>query len=494
MNIVEFNNLVRKIALACPLVNSYYNESVYECWNTKEVKYGSVVMDVTNIRTTTSTNTFTVLFYYGDRLTESKTNKNSVRTDAITVLDSIISKLYEQEGISITYNQSYTLFEQKFEDELAGAYVTVDVQVMGDGMCGFDIEVGSDFEVVQLHETIKDNGLYEWKSGKDKYYDQVVLDVDVSKGLDVDFSVIYPQGMIDNIIQQVNDDITYTKSLEYQWNPNTSASWLFKNDYKLKYAPIIDISQSTDSSQMFCGCPSLFSVPMLDTSNVVDMDGMFYNCAGLKIIQPLDTSNVINMSRMFYGCKSLETIPQFNTSNVDNMEEMFSDCYNLKSIPLLDTSKVTNMMGMFCGCKSLETVPTLDISNVTDMSYMFEYCESLVYVPQWDTSHVTSMCQMFTGCESLETVPMLDATNVEDDMSGVFYLCHNLVNFGGFKNLKKDLWLFSSNKLSHESLMNVINNLAVVNEPTKLELGSTNLSKLTDDEIAIATNKGWTVK
>jgi hypothetical protein len=95
MNIVELNNLVRKISLACPLVNSYYNESVYECWNTKEVKYGSVVMDVTNVSTNTATSTYQCLFYYGDRLTESKTNKNSVRTDAITVLDSIISKLYE---------------------------------------------------------------------------------------------------------------------------------------------------------------------------------------------------------------------------------------------------------------------------------------------------------------------------------------------------------------------------------------------------------------
>jgi hypothetical protein len=41
--------------------------------------------------------------------------------------------------------------------------------------------------------------------------------------------------------------------------------------------------------------------------------------------------------------------------------------------------------------------------------------------------------------------------------------------------------------------MNVINNLAKVSGKT-LTLGTTNIAKLTEDEIAIATNKGWTVK
>ena len=59
-------------------------------------------------------------------------------------------------------------------------------------------------------------------------------------------------------------------------------------------------------------------------------------------------------------------------------------------------------------------------------------------------------------------------------------------------------------KARNESLMNVINNLYdlnltydVANGGTLyrqiLRLGSTNLAKLTSDEIAIATNKGWDV-
>jgi hypothetical protein len=71
-----------------------------------------------------------------------------------------------------------------------------------------------------------------------------------------------------------------------------------------------------------------------------------------------------------------------------------------------------------------------------------------------------------------------------------------------YSNYKLDL--SSSYNLSYDSLMSVINNLYdlnltydVANGGTlyrqSLVLGSTNLAKLTAEEIAIATNKGWNV-
>ena len=169
-----------------------------------------------------------------------------------------------------------------------------------------------------------------------------------------------------------------------------------------------------------------------------------------------------------------------NTSNVTDMRNMFHSCPSLKIIPMLDTSNVINMSGMFANCSSLETIPMLDTSNVKDMSWMF------------------------TDCLSLKTIPMLDASNVTD-VNNIIGGCPSLTNLGGFKNLGKSFpttgWIptlyLRSPLLTHESLMNVINNLYDIKsigiKTVTIDIGEANLAKLTAEEIAIATNKGWNV-
>jgi hypothetical protein len=59
-------------------------------------------------------------------------------------------------------------------------------------------------------------------------------------------------------------------------------------------------------------------------------------------------------------------------------------------------------------------------------------------------------------------------------------------------NISTDLTL-SDTILNYTSLLDVINNLATVTTTKTLTLGSTLIAKISDTEIAIATNKGWTV-
>ena len=47
--------------------------------------------------------------------------------------------------------------------------------------------------------------------------------------------------------------------------------------------------------------------------------------------------------------------------------------------------------------------------------------------------------------------------------------------------------------LTHESLINILNVIGTVTTAKTLQLGSANLNKLTAEEKAIATNKGWTL-
>ena len=54
--------------------------------------------------------------------------------------------------------------------------------------------------------------------------------------------------------------------------------------------------------------------------------------------------------------------------------------------------------------------------------------------------------------------------------------------------------ILSPTNLDVSSLLDVINNLATVTTTKTLTLGSTLLAKLTEEQIAVAVNKGWTVQ
>ena len=72
-----------------------------------------------------------------------------------------------------------------------------------------------------------------------------------------------------------------------------------------------------------------------------------------------------------------------------------------------------------------------------------------------------------------------------------FFRC-NVKDIYPFRNINSycDLTAIT---LSQEVLLRFINNLAEATTTQTLTLGTTNLAKLSEDQIAIATNKGWTV-
>ena len=156
-----------------------------------------------------------------------------------------------------------------------------------------------------------------------------------------------------------------------------------------------------------------------------------------------------------------------DTVDVTDMSYMFSGCSNLTSVPSFDTTNVTYMESMFLNCESLTSVPSFDTSNVTSMYDMFSGCSILTSVPSFDTSNVTNMYEMFSGCSRLETI--------------------HIINIGA------NLDIHSSTKFTREALLEIIGNLKTVTTTKTLTMGSKNLAKLTEEDKAIATNKGWTL-
>ena len=208
----------------------------------------------------------------------------------------------------------------------------------------------------------------------------------------------------------------------------------------------------------------------------------------------------------------IKQVPEINIdNNVTTLSGAFLNMNLVKEIQLTGaTQLLKNMNRIFYGCRDLQKIKlNIDTSNVTNLFYAFEACQNLIELPEMNTQNVFNMSFMCYNCKKLVTVPKLKANSVIN-INGSFIWCDNLTNLGGFENLGQayettananndsyQLNLSYSTKLTHESLMNVINNLYDIKakgcKAQQLILGSTNIAKLTAEELAAGTSKGWTI-
>ena len=219
-----------------------------------------------------------------------------------------------------------------------------------------------------------------------------------------------------------------------------------------------------------------------DTENATDMRYMFSKQVNITTIPNLDTHNVTNMSRMFYEAYRLKTLPNLDTSKVTNMSYIFaSDSIPMFGLdvnvpPLLDTSNVQNAEKMFAqsstfyiGYKGITTIPLYDFRKVTNANYMFDNCRYLESIPALDFKELSSFNNMFRGCINLQYIHIKDIHYYFDISVSI--------NF------------------TREALVEIIGNLRDLTGSTAktLKMGATNMAKLTEDDIAVATDKNWTV-
>ena len=181
----------------------------------------------------------------------------------------------------------------------------------------------------------------------------------------------------------------------------------------------------------------------------------------------------------------------FDFSQKTNFDRCWYFCSSLTEFPQLDLSKGTEFYYTWSNCSNLSSFPQLDLSAGTNFGYAWYRCETLTEFPQLDLSAGTNFSSAWNNCKALTSFPALDLS------SGISFLmawryCSALTNLGGFGAISADFSLSDSPNLTVESLMNVINQAATVTGKT-MTLGSTNLAKLTDEQKAVATNKGWTL-
>ncbi len=182
--------------------------------------------------------------------------------------------------------------------------------------------------------------------------------------------------------------------------------------------------------------------------------------------------------------------------HVRNGYELFMGNTSLKELPAyLDFLSFTSMYRMCYGCTAPTYVRQLETENVTDMMWAFYGCNSLQKVDGLITDNATSVTSLFHGCSALHTISHpLDFSSVTSQIDTTFTSCKQLsyVRFSGTINV--NVHVNGCPKLTVDSLLSLLNALADGVTNKKCKLGTTNLAKLTEEQKAIATDKGWTLE
>lgn len=140
---------------------------------------------------------------------------------------------------------------------------------------------------------------------------------------------------------------------------------------------------------------------------------------------------------------------------------------------------------------------TIDAKNVTDLTNFFAYGNNS------DNPTIllnSDSVEQFTGAMGLHTLNAIRC----DSMLNFCTIISNAIELGGFINLGKSLVVnisisfVNSPNLTHKSILNIFNtiydmNLRNIKVSVIIKLGAQNFAKVTEDEIKIATDKGWTV-
>lgn len=189
------------------------------------------------------------------------------------------------------------------------------------------------------------------------------------------------------------------------------------------------------------------------------LGGMFRDASRLKTIKwggffdGLLPTGTLSAAYMFYGCNSLETIDMSSCPEVFLGEAvyMFQACSSAKQINLGGMKIISNnITNMFAGCSALES---LDLSRMT-------------------TTNLSVMDRAFYNCTSLTNIIFPDNLFPNSDLASV------------------DL---SYSPLTRDCVIDMFNKLAARTNSPAIKLSTTTKATLSEEDLAIATGKGWVI-
>ena len=379
------------------------------------------------------------------------------------------------------------------------------------------LELKAPFKSVFVPPTIEQlnitaNGTYEAPEGVDGY-SPITVDV-------------IPEGV------PTDEELTISGNCKNSFYGD-NWTWILE-----KYKDRLIFSNINNASEMFGASRSIesldFDIIFDNSSSSVDTNGMFGTCTHLKNIGKIVNLKGKDMSQMFAGCQRLRYLPQFENFSVNNytysnLSGFFRYCYSLRFIPeeFLKKLSITASGGYtsyslgnggFYDCESLDEIKGINIrrSNMTSnlFSNTFSYCcrvKNIIFAKEDNGSPYTATWKS----QNINLASNVGYASAEDYIIGRnsgITLDKQVIDDTTYQALKNDPDWFTLKKeysrYNHDSAVATINSLPDTSAYLATA-GGTNTIKfmgdagsatdggaintLTEEEIAVATAKGWTV-
>lgn len=226
-----------------------------------------------------------------------------------------------------------------------------------------------------------------------------------------------------------------------------------------------------------------------------------------QLIVTYDHNNYTGIERVIINTN----VPKSYLSplTVEMGENAFTNNQYIKYSGVVDVEYGGSMKYMFSKCYpliSVEDVRSIK-EDVKNTSFMFYKCPNLekVYISGKGYENVDKTEYMFADCQKLREVDIsgIHFSPIMQNKRGMFDNCSNLENLK-LQNIPPYYtidWGFETcTKLTVDSLMNIINALEdawnFVNTNGKeciLILGEENIAKLTEEQLKIGRDKGWSI-
>lgn len=211
----------------------------------------------------------------------------------------------------------------------------------------------------------------------------------------------------------------------------------------------------------------------------------------------VDFSAITSMSNFARGCSNIKNFDNVSWNfppSTSNWDYAFERCVSLTHLDFTNTNKtkVTTLWSTFSNTKaliSLKGLDKLDVSECNDFAGFISQtdCEE-IDITSWDFVSATRIGSVFYFCPQLKS--FIGNKTIEDVIQN---------DIKAFTNAKVNINIGSyAGAIERPSLRALINGLAdLTGQETRiLTLTGTNqdlIAKLTEEDIAIATAKNWTI-